>query len=243
MNRKSGIIWPLSVIALIFISICVLNIDTYTKKGVDGHQTKIKIPLYVKGINFLGRNYEYSRLAREITEGARTDEEKALAILSWTSKNIRQVPQGMPVVDDHILNIIIRGYGTPDQFQDVFTTICEYAGIPAFWEKVYNNDKSVVYVLSFVRLRSRWCVFDAYFGRYCINNYGNIASVEDILNKEYVFNDPGAEKDVLKGVPYGEFYNNIVPVSEKRNFRVDKQRPLQRIVIEMKRGLRAGPEN
>ena len=147
MNRRIKIL-----ISVFFVTaiIFVLNIETSIMQGVDGHQREIKMPLYAKGIQFLARHYEYARLAREITKNAKTDKEKVLRIFDWTHENIKRVSRGMPVVDDHVLNIIIRGYGTNDQFQDVFTTLCAYNGIPAFWDWVYDKKHRARYPFSFV---------------------------------------------------------------------------------------------
>ena len=56
-----------------------------------------------------------------------------MEIFIWTCENIRKQPDGLPVIDDHVWHIIIRGYGEPDQSSDVFTTLCNYAGIRAFY--------------------------------------------------------------------------------------------------------------
>ena len=64
--------------------------------------------------------------------GSRT---RVLAVFDWTARRIQPTPEGWPVVDDHILNIIIRGYGMTDQRADVFATLTTYAGVPAFWQR------------------------------------------------------------------------------------------------------------
>ena len=107
-----------------------------TKQGVNFEVSAHRLPLYLKAFEFLDRNAQYRQLANEITLGAAKDQARVLAVFNWTARRIQPAPEGWPVVDDHILNIIIRGYGTSDQRADVFATLATYAGVPAFWQKV-----------------------------------------------------------------------------------------------------------
>lgn len=232
------------IIALvgIFIIGATLNIDLSIRQGINGHYAYIHMPLYVKWTQFLARHYEYERLSKDITKGCVTEEEKVLAIFKWTRENIKDIPEGMPLCDDHILNIIIRGYGTPEQFQDVFTTLCAYANIPAFWTRISDKEKRAKYALSFVRLRGKWCVFDAYYGKYFINKDNEIATPDDILNDRSILNGKGMDEIIVKGVPYKEFYYNIWSVKKPPTSRPEKQMPLKRVLFEVKKALKIEKE-
>ncbi|HPM43368.1 MAG TPA: hypothetical protein PLV52_06020, partial [Candidatus Omnitrophota bacterium] len=115
-----------------------LNIDVTTRKGIDYNVSTIKIPLYLKALDFIDRHYNYVQLTKNIIDGSKDEQEKALRIYIWVGMNIKKNPAGMPVVDDHPLNIVIRGYGVEDQFEDVFTILCTYAGLEAFYEEFQN---------------------------------------------------------------------------------------------------------
>lgn len=130
-----------------------------TRQGVNFEVTERRIPLIIKGMNFLARDYEYRRLAAEVTRGRSTDALKADALFRWTREHIRLTPPGWPVVDDHITHIIIRGYGGPDQIADVFSVLTTYAGIPSFWRVVRVPEARHV-VLCFVKIQGRWTVWD-----------------------------------------------------------------------------------
>jgi len=229
MAKKNKIKYFFIILLLVSVSsfIFVINLDTAITVGINGYYRQIGMPLYVKWTQFLARHYEYIRLAGEITKGCKIDEEKVLAILKWTQENLKDVPAGMPVYDDHILNIIIRGYGLPGQFQDVFTALCSYSGVPAFFEKVYGNSRKHKYVLSFVKLHGKWRVFDAYKGVYFRTKNNEIASVEDIIN----------DKSLVSGADNKEFYLNLKPVTEPMTLRAHKQMPLERICFEAKKAL------
>jgi len=216
----------------------VLNVNVSIKQGIDGKYRAINMPLYVKGIEFLARHYEYTRITKEIVSGLKSDEEKTLAIFKWTHENIKQgIPKGLSVVDDHVLNIVIRGYGTNDQSHDVFTTLCAYANIPAFWEEVYDNAHKIWYPISYVKINGRWCVFDPYLGKYFKNQNGEIASVDDVLRDKSLVAAQVADKIVYEGIPYEEFYHNIKPFDKNRTLRPYKQMPGRRIWFELKRFL------
>jgi len=220
--------------------IWVANLPTSIHVGVNGYFRQIHMPLYVKWTQFLARHYEYERLARQITAGCRTEEEKVLAILRWTKSNLRNVPAGMPVCDDHTLYIIIRGYGMPGQFQDIFTTLCAYAGLPAFFGKAYDRQHNNKYNLSFVKLHGKWRVFDAYYGKYFKSSNGDIAAVEDILKDHSLIKGNGVDAIVINGIPYSDFYYTL-DLSTARNgstLRPYRQMPFQRILYEIKKAFK-----
>ncbi len=241
MKNRKRVVAASIVAALVLCAAITANLEVSIRQGIDGCAREIKMPLYVKGMEFLARHYEYGRIAKEVTQGCAGDEEKVLAILAWTHENIRKVPQGMPIIDDHILNIIIRGYGTSDQSQDVFTTLCAYSGIPAYWAMVFDNARRVKYPISVVKLGGKWCPFDSYRGKYFKTRRGAIASTEDIAGDRSLVEgkeiSENGEEITVEGVPYKEFFYNLHPRKEGRTLRPEKQMPLKRVFFEMKRML------
>ena len=125
-------VWTIGGIIIVVAGLGFAALPATTRQGLNFEVSARRTPLYIKAMEFLVRDHEYRRLADEITAGATTDEQRALALFGWTRTHIRPRPGGWPVVDDHILNIIIRGYGEDDQMADVFTTLTTYAGVPAF---------------------------------------------------------------------------------------------------------------
>lgn len=236
---KRNIKRVISALVLLSAVIMAANLSTFIRVGVDRHYREIRMPLYVKWTEFLARHYEYKRISEEITAGCKTDEEKILAILKWTRENLKDVPAGMPVCDDHILYTIIRGYALPEQFQDVFTNLCAYSGIPAFYEIQYDKSHKVKYAISFVRLNGKWRVFDAYYGKYFRAAGGEIAAVEDIRNDPSLIEGEDIGRIAIRGVPYRDFYCNIGLEQIKKGItlRPYRQMPLHRIVYEARKAL------
>jgi len=225
-----------SIIVIAFGLAFLATADVSIRQGVNGECRAIRMPLAVKWTEFLARHYEYGRIAREVTRGCLTDQEKVLAILKWTHANVRKVPPDFPVVDDHILNIIIRGYGTSDQSADVFTTLCSYAGIDAFWTTKRNDAKTRKHPLSFVKLKGTWYVFDSYLGLYFMTRQGRLATVEDIAKDPALVAEQSSHA-VIDGTNYTEFFRGIDRVEEPSSPRPRRQMPGPRMVYEIRKVL------
>lgn len=220
-------ILAVTVLALGFMA---LSIEVTTKQGVDGDVRSIKIPLYLKILDFADRHYNYKALVKRITAGAKTDEEKAMRIFEWTSSNIKKNPPELPVLDDHVWHIIVRGYGVGDQSQDVFTTLCNYAGYDAFFSAVYVEKPKKGKILSFVKMGNSWKVFDAYNGVYFLNEEGVLAGVDDLLSggwKAVSVSNGDISQD------YKECFVNLnaVDYDKWRTSRSAIQSPLRRLIF------------
>src|SRR3989339_1039734 len=166
------------------VFVMMLSIRVSTSQCVNYQCQQFPIPLYLKMLDFFDRHLNYKRLAESIATRKLSEKERVRLFLAWTVEHIKSNPPGLPVVDDHAWHIIVRGYGVDDQFQDVFTTLCNYAGADAFFD--YFKDKTgKKKPLSMVKIEGEWCVFDAYNGIYFRNNQGQIASIKDILKDNY----------------------------------------------------------
>lgn len=216
-------------------SMVVLNAESSIRVCVDGSCRAIHMPLYVKWIQFLARHYEYARLSRDIMTGCRSDEMKALAALEWTGRNMKENLPGMHIYDDHILYAIVRGYGVPEQFQDVFTTILSYGGVSAYYVKPYDKNKKARYALSVARIDGRWCVFDAYRGLYFKNRSGAIADIEDIARDPSIVAAIGSARIYSNGVRYQDFLTDLKAMRKPFVTRPERQMPVKRIVYEARK--------
>lgn len=219
------------VLVICFVLICsitVLNITVYTKQGVGGKVSSIKIPLYLKLLDFFDRHYNYETLVKKIVKDIKSDEGRLMEIFAWTRRNIRRVPEGFPIVDDHAWYIIIRGYGTDDQAQDVFSTLCNYVGLDAFFTGVKGQSPAEGKYLSFVKINGKWRLFDAYNGVYFKNNKGELADREDLAggNWQAVSLFEGADQ-----VNYQRFFHNLAGINYNayKYARSSLQSPLRRL--------------
>ena len=153
-------------------------------QGVDGKLSKITLPLYLKVLNFYDRHLNYKWLARQITGHLDTGEDKILRLFHWTHETIKPQPESLPVMDGHPWDVYVRGYGVTANFHDLFSTLCNYIGVDAFFTRFYARDTSSIN-LSIVRIKRGWVVFDPYNGIYFRNNTGDMATIEEISEQNW----------------------------------------------------------
>lgn len=223
-----------STVLLLFVGVWIFTLPVSTHQGVNFQVSTREIPLYVKALSFLYRHYQYGTLAEEITRGLSSERERVLAVFEWTRQNIRRTPEGWTVVDDHILNIVIRGHGLSDQMADVFTTLSTYAGIPAFWQNLRLSGSGKKLVLSFAKVEERWVVFDVANGLIFRNEQGDLASVEEIAA------DPGLVERTAgslrhRGILYQRYFEGFMPPRVPDVLRAEKQMPWSRLTFEVRR--------
>ncbi|MBI4596958.1 MAG: transglutaminase domain-containing protein [Candidatus Omnitrophica bacterium] len=207
-----------------------------TRQGVNFQVSQHRIPPYVKAIDFLHRHYAYQRLAREITEGKTTDDARVLAVFNWTREHIQPMPKGWPVIDDHILNIIIRGYGLGDQMADVFTTLSTYAGVPAFWKDLRASDTPGVLVLSFAKIDGQWVIVDVADGLIFRMPDGSLADAAALVENPPVLKTV-VQARTRSGIEYWRYLETMRPFSVPNTLRAQQQMPGPRLWFELRRAL------
>ena len=231
-NFTRLIVWATLILAIIFL----LNISVTIRQGVNFRVKALKMPLYLKGLDFFDRHYNYRVLTSEITRTANTDEEKVFNLFEWAFSHIQPQPAGLPIVDDHVWHIIVRGYGAGEQSSDVFTTLCNYAGFNATYSWVKGNKQLGEIAFSFVRISGRWVVLDQYRGIYFKNKAGKLADIEELKTGEYLTGYlPGAR---TPDFDYGEYFKNILSLGEIRLGRGSRQSPFKRFSFEVEKWLK-----
>ena len=223
-------------VAGVAVLLTIANWPVTTKQGVNFEVTTHRLPLYVKSFQFLDRHAQYRQLAAEVTAGSTTDSERVAAAFSYTRRSLHQTPDRWPIVDDHILNILIRGYGQNDQFADVFTMLCTYAGVPAFWQKVRATGTDVGAIFSFANIGGRWVVADVYEGFLFRNASGELASPEDVARQPAI-RPTAAVSLMITSVAYGRILDQLRTPPVPRPLRVELQMPWPRLWYETQRAV------
>ena len=198
----------LAALALFCAAFLVATMPVSTSQGINYEVSVHQVPLYLKTFDFLYRSRHYQILAHETSGSASTETERVLAIFDWTQRHVRQTPPGWTVVDDHILNIIIRGHGMDDQRADVFATLCTYAGIPAFWAKVISPGLPRGPILSFALVDDRWVVFDVAKQLVFRNERGDLATTSDLHGRPNLI-PPDLRNQLIRGKPYHEYFEDL----------------------------------
>ncbi len=206
-----------------------LRIPATTRQGINYTVHRQQLPLYMKMISFFDRHWQYRLLADRIGRDAVTDEARVRALLAWTRSHIRPTPQGFPVIDDHVLHIIIRGYGQPDQAADVFTTLATYAGIPAFWQVCEDPATGQRIVLSFARVGGAWVAADVAHGVLFEGADGRLLTMQELMA------DPALAGRGEGAVDFARVFAGVGRFAPPRTLRAEKQMPWRRLWFEVRR--------
>jgi len=173
------------IFLLFLCSIALLNKKVTTSHGVDYKVSRITLPLYVKVLNFYARHLNYKLLAKQITGHLDTKEDKILRLFHWTYETIKPQPKSLPIMDSHVWDVYVRGYGVIDNFHDLFSTLCNYIGADAFFTVLYSKDRDDSIMLSFVRIKRGWVAFDPCRGIYFRNHTGGLATIEEMHEQDW----------------------------------------------------------
>lgn len=218
-------------LAVLIGAVAIAFMPTDTRQGIDGVVSTYRLPLYAKTLDFVQRDSMYRRLASRIVSDDATAEQKALILFEWTRANIRDSPRGLPVVDDHISHIIIRGYGDADQKADVFTTLLTYAGVPARWAWI---GKGPYVLLSLAWIDRRWRAFDVQNGIVFRSRTGALASVEELAGDPEVLQSAAAGRMHLTR-PYATYFEGFRPPVAPDLLRAEGQMLLPRALYPLQR--------
>lgn len=230
-TNKSILKLSIAVILLTGL-ILLLNIKVTTLQGVNYEVHPIRIPLYLKMLDFVDRHYNHKQMVKRIIENEPDKQKRVMKIFSWTYHNIRKQPDDLPVVDDHVWHIIVRGYGVSDQSCDVFATLCNYAGIDAFFHSFKEEEKNEKITLSFAKLDNLWYVFDPYNGVYFVDKGGTLADIDTIKDGNYRLERLGPPKKAA--LDYISLIKDMPDIKEIGLRRETVQSPLKRFLYMFK---------
>ncbi len=210
-----------------------------TQQGVNYLVSQHTVPLHLKLIRFVSRDLEYRYLVHHLTEGIRGDESKVLRLYEWVRTHIhRGVPKGMPVVDDHVWHIIVRGYGTSDQLADVLATLCAYANVPADLAMLAPAGHSPIYAITMVKIDGRWSPLDPYYGVIVRNSDQRLSSREEILAHPELVRRVAPDVKI-NGIAYSRLYEWLPEISSNGDLRPYRHMPLRRAWYELKHRVHA----
>ena len=165
------------LVGLVTALVTVACWPTTRSVGVNHVVSTQQLPLWAKATDFVDRDANLASAARAILGGVSGEAAKADTAFAWTRANIRPVPAGFPIVDDHVWHIMVRGYGQDDQRADVFTTLLAYDGIPAYWMMIGTQPRIA---LSYARVDGLWRVYDVSNGIVFKNAGGALATPDEL---------------------------------------------------------------
>ena len=236
MRRKLIII---SVALLLTLAIgAILNIKVYTSQGINYRVSKIELPLYLKVLNFFDRHFNYMWLAKHVTQNLDTKEEKVFKLFQWTHETIQPQPAKLPIMDDHVWNVYVRGYGVSDNYHDLFSTLCNYIEVPGFFLKIEAKGSGNLLGLSFVKIGNDWIVFDPYRGVYFLNKFGEWATLEDINEHNWKLAKLGSIE--ISDSFYRTYFEAMPDIEAVGLTRANIQSPIHRLQWQFKQWISGG---
>jgi hypothetical protein len=217
------------LLLLLLAMITVFNMKAITRQGINYHVTEIEIPLYLKVLNFFNRHFNYMWLTKRITKNLETKEEKVFRLFQWTYETIQSQPKSLPVMDDHVWNIYVRGYGVSDNFHDLFTTLCNYTGVDASFIRLDRKNSEQRLGISVIQLEKGRVLFDPYRGSYFFNEKGEWATVEDINKQNWKLKKLGNTE--ISDSFYKPYFDNLPIIGEMGLGRANTQSPFNRLFM------------
>lgn len=225
MRRAASFGLAMGVIGLPLL----LMLPVSTKQGINYEVRVHRIPLWVKLVEFLDRDYHFRAIVRDVAPAGRSAEERALALFQWTRTQVRAgIPEGLPVIDDHLYYVIVRGYGTHDQLTLVFVTLCAYAGIPAAGYRLTGPDGQSAFTIAIAQIAGRWVLFDTWEGVVARNHRGELASLDDLIREPALLDEAAAGR-LINGQPYRAYFR-VLPKPDTLDLeRSYRQMPFGRV--------------
>jgi len=231
MKRRTR---PIAIVALVVgvaigVTWFIFARPATIHRGLDYRVTEIQIPLFLKLLAYIHRDLEFRNLSRKLVGGIQDREAKILALFEWTRKHVRPIPNGYPIVDDHVWDIIVRGYGSQDQAADVLAALSAYAGIPAHFRFVCAPKKNGCVGVAFVELpNGSFGLFDPHYGVVVRHPDGRLASIEEVSSDRSLLErvDPNLAS-------YAKYFENLPKVSVNDSSRTSCQMPLRRLFMLM----------
>ena len=176
MKNKKFILFVLFFILVIFI---IINKKTTRLIGINSEVTEYQIPIYLKILDFYDRHYNYKYLVKNINKNIDNEKDIVINITKWIKNNIKKIPKGVDVVDNHPLTIIERRLGGKDQFSDLLSVLLVYSNIDSFFiSKLEKNSHS----FTFFKIDDYWSIIDPYYGIFFTNNKHFFAPISDLKN-------------------------------------------------------------
>ena len=197
-------------------------------QGVNYHVQQQHMPLGLKLVAFLHRDAEYRHLVSTLVPSRADRDATILQLFEWTRAHIRPVPEGFPIVDDHVWDIIVRGYGTQDQAADVFATLCAYAGIPAQLQFLRISGRAAAFGVALVQCSHGWGVFEPQHHIIIRSADGSVASLAQV-HADPTLIARCVPNQMFAGYPLARYFETLPSGLDAGFSKPDQQMPWRRL--------------
>ncbi len=203
-----------------------------TRYGVNYRWSSRTITLFEKTVHFISRDLQTRRLVAELVRGAgASPDDRLIRLFDWTVRHVQPVPPEFPAVDDHVLSIIIRGYGAPDQRTEAFALLASYAGFPATAVTLRAPEGTGRLIVAVVRDKDRRLLFDINHQIVFRTPQGTFADIEELMrNPQLVAEAAGGL--AVDGLPYERYVTGLQDLQVTFS-RMEGQKPWPRLWQEV----------
>ena len=215
---------------VLLLALLVGQIPTTGLEAVDDRMVVHEMPLWEKAVKFYLRDKEFRLWAEEAAGGETDPQRRVLRLMEWTRNQVKPIPQGQPLVDDHISHIVLRHYGNGGQLSEVFTALTTYTGNEGRWEAYRPSGASERVSLCFIEVEGKWRVLDVWNGGWFETPSGQIAAIEDFTHPERL-RRRGYAPELLGGVPYISYFQDVQGVFMRSFSRARGQMPWPRLLM------------
>ena len=189
MGKKKFVL--LLVLMLVLTTFFITTKKTTRLIGVNYKVTEYQIPIYLKIFDFYDRHYNYKYLVKNINKNINNEKDIIINTTKWIKNNIKKIPEGVDIIDNHTLTIFERKLGTDDQFSDLLSVLLVYSNIDSFYIGKFNQNW---HPLTFFKINDSWSVIDPFYGVFFTNNERLFASIEDIKKGKWQISNLEYEK-------------------------------------------------
>ena len=216
------------------LGILLLGIIAYwpvqTRIGVDYEWSERSIHFYEKATNFFSRHFQTRHLVSNLLEEIDYPEEQLQLLFAWSRDHVQSTPPGLPVVDDHVWHILVRGYGATDQRTEAFALLASYAGFPATVTVMRIPGTANGLIVALVKIDQLVHVFDVERGLVFLDEYGQLIDAARLATAPEVVRSitNGIE---IAGRPYEHYVPSLLNLDLTFN-RMELQKPWPRLKHE-----------
>lgn len=176
-----------------------------TRQAINYEVKEIPLPLHLKTMQFMTRFANYHWLLDRLLDGNESELETVRKLQTWAYTAIRPQPESLPVIDDHVWDIVVRGYGKPDQRVDVIATLCNLSDIPAMPILAKRNNEDGLTLLAFRHI-GQWCFSDPARDVFFMTGEGRFAEAAQLLEGRFVAMSGGQQVDF----DYRPYFSDIL---------------------------------
>jgi len=205
---------------------------TTTRYGVDYQWSSRRITLFEKAVHFVSRDLQLRRMAAEIAGDQPMDEDGLVRLYDWVRSHVATTPPGFHVYDDHVLNILIRGYGARDQQAEALAALASYRGLPSRAIRLRAGETGESAVLTVISTGAKRVAFDVHYGVVFRRRDGSLADVDDLLRDQSLV-AAAAPGLTIAGVPYERYIAGIA-APDLTFDRMELQKPWPRFKAEIR---------